>query len=77
MSEVEHVQELLTEEYGDRIFTVEQDTVWVSGMNADCVTVARRMAQTLAHVHDIPAGLVYEDDAVAHGGVQFNWGEAA
>jgi len=35
------------------------------------------MARDLAYSHDIPTSLVYDDDAVAFGGVQFNWGEAA
>jgi len=74
----ERVASILDSEFGDRVYTVEANgTVWVSGMNAYCASVGRRMAKTLAHAHDIPAGLVYDDDAVQHGGVQFHWGEVA
>lgn len=73
----EDVEELLDDGFGDRIYTVEDDTVWVSGMNANCTSVARQMARTLAHDHDIPTSLVYDDGAARFGGVQFNWGPAA
>jgi len=71
------IAELLEEEFGDRVYSVEDGVVWVSGMNSQCPSVARRMARYLAYSHDIPTSLVYDDDAVAFGGVQFNWGEAA
>jgi len=70
------VEELLNDVHADRVFSVEEDVVWVSGMNAGSPRVARKMARTLVK-HDIPAGLVYDDDAVQHGGVQFNYGDAA
>lgn len=70
------VEELLRDVHGDRVFTVEDGVVWVSGMNANCPRVARKMASTLLS-HDIPASLVYDDGAVAFGGVQFNYGESA
>jgi len=73
----ERVEQILDEEFGDRVYVVEDDVVWVSGMNAGCVSLARMMAKTLAHGHDIPASLVYDDDAARFGGVQFNYGEAA
>lgn len=76
-SGTERIERILTEEFGDRVFTVEDGVVWVSGMNAGCESLARRMAETLVHSHDIPAGLVYDDDAARFGGVQFNWGEHA
>ncbi|EMA01804.1 hypothetical protein C437_15331 [Haloarcula vallismortis ATCC 29715] len=77
VSDREEVSEILSREFNDRIYTVEDDVIWVSGTNAHCATVARKMARMLAHCHDIPTSLVYDDDAVAHGGVQFNWGESA
>lgn len=70
-------RQLLNDVHGDRVYTVEDGdhgpVVWVSGMNARCPTVARRMARTL-QTHGIPAGLVYDDDADRFGGVQFNVG---
>lgn len=71
-----NAKELLEDVHGDRVFVVEDDRVWVSGMNARCRTVARRMAKTLVK-HGIPASLVYEDDAVENGGVEFRYGDAA
>jgi len=71
------VEKILTDEFGDRVFSVEDGIVWVSGMNAHCASIARRMAKTLAHGHDIPASLVYDDRAARFGGVQFNYGENA
>jgi len=76
-AELQRVEDILKERFDDRVFSVEDDVVWVSGINSDCVRVARQMAQTLAHGHDIPAGLVHDDGAVKFGGVQFNWGESA
>jgi hypothetical protein len=72
----QEVQELLEDVHADRVFVVEDTRVWVSGMNAHCPSVARRMAKTLVH-HGIPTGLVCDDDAVVNGGVQFNYGDAA
>ena len=46
-------------------------------MNSSCSSIARRMARTLAHTHDVPTSLVYDDGADRFGGVQFNWGESA
>lgn len=71
----EDVESLLDELHPDRVFAVEDGRVWVSGMNAHCVTVAENLAQTLV-AHDIPCGLVYDDGihAVDNGGVQFNYG---
>jgi hypothetical protein len=74
---IERVREILDDEFGDHVFNVEDGVVWVSGMNSHCGVVASSMAKTLAHGHDIPAGLVYDDDAARFGGVQFNWGESA
>jgi hypothetical protein len=71
-----NAKELLEDVHGDRVFVVEDDHVWVSGMNANSKSVAQCMAKTLVK-HGIPAGLVYEDDAGLHGGVQFNYGDAA
>ena len=59
--------------HSDRVFSVEDDVVWVSGMNARCQSVANRMARTLVK-HGIPAGLVHDDNAVQFGGVQFRYG---
>lgn len=72
----ESVKDLLDSSFGDRIYSVEEDVVWVSGMNAHCSSVARRMARTLVE-HGIPASLVYDDEAVAFGGVEFRYGEHA
>lgn len=69
------VEDLLNDVHGDRVFAVEEDVIWVSGMNASCGRVARRMARTLTK-HGIPAGLVYDDDFDVNGGVQFNYGGA-
>lgn len=71
------VEELLRERYEGRVFEVEDDSVWVSGMNANCPSLARRMARELAHEHDIPTSLVFDDGAARFGGVQFNWGQSA
>ena len=72
----QEVEELLNDVHREAVFNVEGDVVWVSGMNAHCPHVARKMAKTLV-MHDIPAGLVYDDDAVRFGGVQFNYGDHA
>lgn len=68
------VEKILEAEFGDRIYAVEDDVVWVSGANARSASVARRMARELAYGHDIPTSPVYDDDAARFGGVQFNWG---
>jgi len=73
----DRVEQILDEHYGDRVYSVEDGVVWVSGINANCASIARRMAKDLAHGYDIPAGLVYDDGAARFGGVQFNWGESA
>ena len=73
----ERVEQTLEEQFSDRVYTVEDGVVWVSGMNAHCKSVAGRMAKELAWGHDIPTGLVYDDDAKRFGGVQFNFGENA
>ena len=75
-TEQSHVKEILTETFADRVYSVEDGVVWVSGMNAGCSSVARQMARTLVQ-HDIPCSLVYDDDAAKFGGVQFNYGGAA
>ena len=67
------VENLLDDVHGDRVYAVEDGQVWVSGMNARCPAVARRMTRTLVK-HGVPCGLVYDDDAVQFGGVQFNFG---
>lgn len=69
----ETVERILEEQHGDRVFSVEDGVVWVSGMNASCPSVARRMAHTLLS-QGFACGLVYDDGAVQHGGVQFNYG---
>jgi hypothetical protein len=76
MSDIEAVREILNKKYPDRIFSVEEGVVWVSGMNSDCAYIAHRMAESLAY-RDIPTGLVHDDDAVQFGGVQFRWGDSA
>jgi len=76
-ADTDRVEQILDEHYGDRVYSVEDDVVWVSGINADCASIARRMAQELTHGYDIPAGLIYDDGAARFGGVQFNWGESA
>lgn len=73
----DRVATILDREFGDRVYSVEDGVVWVSGMNSGCTSIARRMATTLAHGHDIPTGLVVDDGAARFGGVQFNWGDAA
>jgi len=72
----DRVEQLLDDVHADRVYSVEDGIVWVSGMNAHCSRVARRMARTLV-THGVPAGLVYDDDAVQNGGVQFNFGPRA
>lgn len=71
----ETVEQILAEKFDGCVYSVEDGVVWVSGMNESCASVASRMARTLV-AHDVPCGLVYDDDATAFGGVQFNWGES-
>lgn len=73
-SGTDRVEQILDEEFGDRVFVVEDDLVWVSGMNSSCGSVARRMAKSLTHSYDIPTSLVHNDDAARFGGVQFRYG---
>lgn len=75
-SESDEVERLLERDYSDRVYVVEDCVVWVSGMNAGCPSVANSMAKTLM-TNDIPASLVYDDDAVAFGGVEFRYGRSA
>jgi len=74
---IERVKKILNRHYSDRVYSVEDGVVWVSGMNANCTSVARQMAKNLAHSYDIPTSLIYDDDAARFGGVQFNWGDSA
>ena len=76
-TETQRVREILDAKFETHVYSVEDGVVWVSGMNSGCMGVARSMAKHLVHTHDIPASLVYDDNAAAFGGVQFNWGEAA
>lgn len=69
---IQHVEEILEREFGDRVYSVEDGVVWISGMNSGCPTIARRMSDMLVS-HDIPCGLVYDDGASRFGGVQFNY----
>lgn len=70
---MERVKTVLGEQFPNRVYSVEDGVVWVSGMNSNCPSVARRMAQELVHGHDIPCSLVYDDGASRFGGVQFNY----
>lgn len=72
----QHVVDLLADEFPDRVYSVEDGIVWVSGMNAHCRYVAERMARTLVSA-GIPASLVYDDGAARFGGVEFRYGGAA
>lgn len=53
----------LDREFGDRVYAIGDDVVWVSGINEYCVLVAEKMARTPAHSNDIPTSLVYDDGA--------------
>ncbi len=75
MSGIERVEQILNDHYGDRVFTVTENTVWVSGINQNCRTVAESMAQELTS-HDIPVGLIFDDDAVRFSGVEFRFGRS-
>lgn len=76
MTRIEEIKDLLNRHFPDAVFRVEDDVVWVSGMNSTCRPLAERMAHRLQQI-DVPCGLVYEDGAGRFGGVQFNWGESA
>lgn len=74
----QQAEEILNELHSDRVFSVEDGLVWVSGMNQHCKTVAEDMAKTLIQ-HGVPCGLVHDDGihAADNGGVQFRYGESA
>lgn len=72
-SGTDRVEDILQRHYGDRVYTVEGGIVWVSGINANCRTVAESMAKELSS-QDIPVGLVRDDDAVRFSGVEFQFG---
>lgn len=76
-SEMDIVRSTLEASFPDRVFAVEDGTVWVSGLNSRCESVARQMAKTLVHGADIPCSLVYDDGAARFGGVQFDYGRYA
>lgn len=71
--DVKTVTALLRDVHRDEVYAVEDDVVWVSGMNANCHGVARRLARTLIK-EDIPCSLIYDDDADQFGGVVFRYG---
>lgn len=64
---------VLSDRYPDPIYTVEDGTVWVSGMNAHAAQIAKKMAKELVHSENIPCGLVREDEAAVFGGVEFDY----
>lgn len=64
---------VLSDRYPDPIYTVEDGTVWVSGMNAHAPRIARRLAEELVHSENIPCSLVRDDDAAAFSGVKFDY----
>ena len=70
------VEQIISNAYGNRVFRVEEDTVWVSGMNSSPRSLAQRFANELT-AHDIPCSLVGNDDATQFGGFEFHYGEAA
>jgi len=72
----QEVEQIITDAYGDRVFRVEENTVWVSGMNSSPRSLAQRFASELT-AHDIPCSLVDNDDATQFGGFEFRYGEAA
>lgn len=75
----DEVRELLDDVHADRVFSVEDGVVWVSGMNAHCKRVAEDIAKTLRMHFDTPTSLVHDDGihAVDFGGVQFRYGKNA
>ena len=68
----QEVAGVLSDLWPNEIYTVEDRTVWVSGMNANCVQIARMMAKHLVHSEDIPCSLV-RDDGLVFGGVEFDY----
>lgn len=70
------VKNVLKNRFDNRVYAVEDDKVWVSGMNAKCATTARLMASELAR-NGIPTGQVHDDGAARFGGVQFRYGDNA
>jgi len=61
------VENILDNQFSDRIYSVEDGVVWVSGMNQHCGSVARQMADTLVRV-DIPCSLDTKVIGVKSGG---------
>mgnify|MGYP000323606981 CR=1 FL=1 len=72
----EAVEELLNNSHPDRVFNVEDDIVWVSGLNERCRFIANDMARSLSDA-GIPTSLVFDDDAYRNGGVCFRYGTNA
>lgn len=72
MSGVDRVQTILDFEFPDRVFVVEDDRVWVSGMNETAKPLAERMTEELI-ARDIACGLVKDDEAARFGGVEFRF----
>ena len=73
----ERIEEHLEAHFEDRVYSVEDGVVWVSGMNAHCSHVARSMAKEIVYGLDIPCSLVYDDDAAQFGGLEFRYGGSA
>lgn len=71
-SEKDHVRTVLESQFPDRVFSVEEKHVWVSGMNQSCKSVAERMTEELTF-RGFLCGLVHDDEAHRHGGFQFRW----
>ena len=61
------VRQLVEATFPDRVLSIEQDGVWVSGMNANCASVARRIAGLLESEGYV-VDMVRDDDAVRFGG---------
>lgn len=68
----EYVRSLLDEEFGDRVFDVGPDLVWVSGMNSSARLIAREMSDTLDN-YGIQTGPVHDDRASEFGGYEFRY----
>ena len=64
---------VLSDRYPDPIYTVEDGTVWVSGMTAHATHIANVLAKELVHSEGIPCSLVRDDNAVAFPGVEFDY----
>ena len=77
MNTKDTIEQIVDEQFPNRVVSVEERVVWVSGMNANCVLIANRIAKELVHGYDIPCSLVYHDDADRFGGVEFRYGDAA